>query len=82
MQRSIQVPIAEVYVPAKRRKELDDARVSALAEEILEEGMKTPIMVRPDKGRWVLVEGLHRLEALRALGEGEIEAYEVQPRQR
>ena len=81
MQRTIQVPIADVYVPAKRRKTLDDGRVEALAEEILEEGMKTPIMVRADKTRWVLVEGLHRLEAQRALGEREIEAFHVQPRQ-
>jgi hypothetical protein len=29
----------------------------------------------------VLVEGLHRLEAQRALGEHEIEAFHVQPRQ-
>jgi ParB-like chromosome segregation protein Spo0J len=81
MQRTIRVPIAEVYVPAKRRKTLDDGRVEALAEEILEDGMKTPIMVRADKARWVLVEGLHRLEAQRALGEREIEAFHVQPRQ-
>lgn len=81
MQRTIQVPIADVYIPAKRRKTLDDGRVEALAEAILEAGMKTPIMVRADKSRWVLVEGLHRLEAQRALGETQIEAFHVQPRQ-
>ena len=83
MQRTIRVAIADVYVPAKRRKTLDDGRVEALAEEILEDGMTTPIMIRADadKARWVLVEGLHRLEAQRALGEREIEAFHVQPRQ-
>jgi ParB-like chromosome segregation protein Spo0J len=81
MQRTIQVDIADIYVPAKRRKTLDAARVESLAEAILEEGMTTPIMVRADKARWVLVEGLHRLEALRALGETRIAAFRVQPRQ-
>jgi len=82
MQRSIQVRIDEIYVPAKRRKELEPAKVEALAEAIIEEGLKTPIMVRADASRWVLVEGLHRLEALRELGEAEIEAFHVQPRKR
>ena len=81
MKRPIRVPIADVYVPAKRRKTLDAQRVDALAEAILEDGMTTPIMVRADSARWVLVEGLHRLEAQRALGETEIEAFRVQPRQ-
>jgi ParB-like chromosome segregation protein Spo0J len=81
MQRTVQVAIDDVYVPAKRRKTLDPGRVSELAEDILEAGMRTPIMVRADKARWVLVEGLHRLEAQRALGETEIEAFHVQPRQ-
>jgi ParB-like chromosome segregation protein Spo0J len=81
MQRTVQVAIDDVYVPAKRRKTLDPGRVSELAEDILEAGMRTPIMVRADRARWVLVEGLHRLEAQRALGETEIEAFHVQPRQ-
>jgi hypothetical protein len=81
MQRSIQVPIDEVYVPAKRKRTLDRQRMEALAEEIIDEGLKTPIMVRNDGQRWVLVEGLHRLEALRAMGETEIAAYPVQARQ-
>lgn len=81
MQRTIRVAIEDIYIPAKRRKTLDEAWVESLAETILEEGMKTPIMVRADKARWVLVEGLHRLEAQRALGEREIEAFHVQPRQ-
>lgn len=63
------IPIANVYVPAKRRHTLDDAKVEALAESLIEEGVKVPIQVRQDGERLVLVEGLHRLEAARALGE-------------
>ena len=72
--------ISEVYVPAKKRKTLEDARVDLLAEDILENGLTTPIQVRQGKGRVVLVEGLHRLEACKALGEEEIRGYMVQAR--
>jgi len=68
-------PIAEIYVPAKHAKTLDPARVQALAEDILEHGQKTPIRVRAGKGRYVLLEGLHRLEALRALGEETVNGF-------
>ncbi len=61
--------IDEIYVPVKRRRTLDPKTVEALAESIIEEGLKTPIRVRRDGERYVLVEGLHRLEACRALGE-------------
>jgi ParB-like chromosome segregation protein Spo0J len=36
---------------------------------MLQNGQETPIMVRQDGERFVLVEGLHRLEACRSLGE-------------
>jgi len=39
-----------------------------LAEDILENGQQSPIYVRQGKGRWVLQEGLHRLEAVKLLG--------------
>lgn len=61
--------IASIRVPVKRRKALDPGKAAALAEAILEEGQKTPISVRADGDGYVLVEGLHRLEACRALGE-------------
>lgn len=35
--------INEIYVPVKRRKTLDPAKVEALAEDILENGHKVPI---------------------------------------
>ena len=72
--------IADIYVPAKRRRTLDRAAVAALAESILEEGMKVPILVREDGARYVLVEGLHRLEACKALGEEVITCTLVQAR--
>jgi sulfiredoxin len=72
--------IARIYVPVKRRATLDQAKVDALAAAILAEGLQTPILVRPDGDRFVLVEGLHRLEAARALGETEIAGYRVSAR--
>ena len=72
--------ISDIYVPQKRRETLDPAKVAALATEILEAGLQSPILVRPDGARFVLVEGLHRLEACKALGETTIAGYRVQAR--
>jgi ParB-like chromosome segregation protein Spo0J len=78
------IEIARVYVPVKRAKTLDPDKVDTLAENMLEHGQTTPISVRADKkngaDRFVLVEGLHRLEALKALGETTVTAYLVQAR--
>jgi ParB/RepB/Spo0J family partition protein len=73
----VTIRIDEIYVPAKRRDEIDPARIESLAESILEEGLKVPISVRQGKGRYVLVAGLQRLEAMRALGEDSITAIVV-----
>jgi ParB-like chromosome segregation protein Spo0J len=70
----------EIYVPVKRRKTLDPARVEQIATDMIEAGQKTPILVRRDGDRLVLVEGLHRLEACRAIGETTINAILVQAR--
>ena len=78
--REVKVEIAKVYVPMARRKSLDPARVAALAEDILENGQQAPILVRPDADRLVLVEGLHRLEACRSLGDDTVIALMVQAR--
>lgn len=80
MMRVQKVRIADIYVPAARRKTLHPETVRLLAEDILENGMKTPIQVRADEKRYVLVEGLHRLEAAKWLGEETIDAYLVQAR--
>lgn len=80
MLRVIKVAVDNIYVPAARRPTLHPETVRTLAEDILENGLKTPIQVRADGARFVLVEGLHRLEAAKWLGETEIDAYLVQAR--
>jgi len=74
------IPIEEIYVPAKRRTTLNPETVEQLAAAILEEGQKSPILVRHDGTRFVLVEGLHRLEACKALGEETVLGVRVQAR--
>ena len=73
-------PIERIYVPVKRRAMLDPARVNAIAESMLVSGQTTPIMVRADGARFVLIEGLHRLEAAKALGETTIFGFIVDAR--
>jgi sulfiredoxin len=73
-------PIERIYVPVKRRAMLDPARVKAIAESMLASGQTTPIMVRADGARFVLIEGLHRLEAAKALGETTIFGFIVDAR--
>jgi sulfiredoxin len=72
--------IANIYVPAKRRATLDPKKAQAIAESILQVGLQTPILVRKDGERFVLIEGLHRLEACKQLGEQSIAGYLVQAR--
>jgi ParB-like chromosome segregation protein Spo0J len=72
--------IDTIYVPVKRRATLDPHRVAEIAESMLEVGQQTPILVREDGARMVLVEGLHRLEACKALGETTIVGYRVAAR--
>ncbi len=80
MLRIEKIAIADIYVPTERRKTLHPETVRVLAEDILEKGMTTPIQVRKDAKRFVLIEGLHRLEAAKWLGETTIESYLVQAR--
>ncbi|PHQ97616.1 MAG: chromosome partitioning protein ParB [Marinosulfonomonas sp.] len=80
MLNKLPYPIDKVQVPVKRAKTLDAAKVEEIAESILEEGQLTPIQLRAAGDKFILVEGLHRLEALRALGETEVEGYLVQAR--
>jgi len=72
--------IEKIRVPVKRVKTLEADKVQALAEDILENGQETPIRVRADGQGFLLVEGLHRLEAMRALGEDTVEGYLVRAR--
>lgn len=81
MLTTIVVKIEEIYVPMELRKQLDLQKVEAVAEKIMEEAEERPIQVRRGKGRYVLVKGVHRLEACKALGEETIQAYIVRARQ-
>ena len=72
--------IADIYVPVKRRATLDLKRVNEIAASILEKGQQTPILVRADGARFLLVEGLHRLEAAKALGEKTVLCFLVDAR--
>ena len=70
--------VANIYVPVKRRALLKPETVQEIALSMLEVGQQTPILVRRDGDRFVLVHGLHRLEACKALGEETIVGYIVQ----
>lgn len=72
--------ISKIRVPSKRMRTLDSDRVNEIAESMLEVGQTTPIQIRSDGDRYVLIEGLHRLEAKRELGEETIEGYLVRTR--
>ena len=80
MLKKASFPIEKIHVPVKRVKTLDPDKVLEIAESILENGQTTPIRLRKDGDRYVLIEGLHRLEALRALGEDSIVGFLVQAR--
>lgn len=80
MLEKLTVAIADVRIPGKRGKTLDPEKVQSLAESIIDVGQTTPIQVRSEGAGYILIEGLHRLEALRALGETMVEAYLVRAR--
>jgi len=63
------LPIAQIYVPVKRRNTFNSELVREIAESMLDIGQQAPILVRRDGERFVLIDGLHRLEACKALGE-------------
>ena len=80
LMKSEPVKLQDIYVPARLRATLDQTKVEAIAESIVDRGLQTPIQVRRDTARYVLVTGVHRLEAMRYLGETTIQALIVQAR--
>ena len=70
----VSIKIDQIYIPRERVKELRAEKVNEVAEEIIEESNLPPIHLRKGKGRYVLVSGVHRLEAHKALGETNISA--------
>ncbi len=81
MLKAVSLNIDEIYVTAALSKELDPERVEQVAEEIMAETEVQPIQVRQGKDRYVLVKGVHRLEAHKALGDKTIQAFIVAARQ-
>lgn len=77
MLKAVVVKIEDIYVPAERRKELDATKLEQVAQAIMEEDDEQPIHVRQGKGRYVLVKGIHRLEARKALGDNSIGVFIV-----
>ena len=82
LKKTRNIPLDEIYVPAKHKKTFESEKVDAIAESMLEDGQQNPIQLRQGKGRFVLVQGLHRLEACKALGEKTIQAIFVQAQRR
>jgi hypothetical protein len=69
------IAIRNINVVGKRRR-LNPRKREQIADSIRMMGLQTPITVRIHKdGRIFLVAGLHRLEAMKSLGETEIDCF-------
>tara|TARA_B100001123_G_scaffold431797_1_gene553788 strand:+ start:1024 stop:1272 length:249 start_codon:yes stop_codon:yes gene_type:complete len=79
--KPVTIDINGIYVTASLKKEFDSGKAEKIAEEFLENNLSEPIQVRQGNGRFVLIKGVHRLEAMKALGESKIEAFIVSARQ-
>lgn len=75
MAADLNMPLAfdEIEIPSDRRP-VDPAAVKRLADSIDEIGLRHPITVRRKGDRYILVAGLHRLEACRKLGREHVPA--------
>jgi len=62
-----ELPIAEIAVTGRLRPVSED-QVAALIELIEEYGFTTPVVVRKTRSGFVLIDGAHRIEAMRRLG--------------
>jgi len=75
--KAVAVKIEDIYVPSERRKEFDAKKLDLVIETIMEGEEDEPIHVRQGKDRYVLVRGIHRLEARKALGDVDIQVFIV-----
>ncbi|WP_417461957.1 ParB N-terminal domain-containing protein [Kordiimonas sp.] len=80
MLKTVPVKIDEIYVPTDRRKEIKQSEIDTIVSEMMEGVMRKPVRVREGKGRFVLIEGVNRLEACKTVGDETIPAYIVQAR--
>jgi len=69
------INIKEIYVPKKHIEGFSPKKVLELTEILMEGGELESIKIREGKGRYVLIEGVHRLEAFKAVGEKVIFAH-------
>lgn len=79
----LNVKIADIKITGRRRA-LNHAKINELAESISSLGLQSPITVRlvkrdlgwgKTKTEWVLVSGLHRMEAMKQLGQTTIPCF-------
>jgi N6-adenosine-specific RNA methylase IME4 len=70
------LPTADIHVGPRIKKPRD---IERLAQSIEETGLRTPISVTVKDGRFVLLAGARRLEAVRLLGRDEIPAHLIDP---
>ena len=62
------IPLSGIAVAIHRLRALRPDKVDALAQSMTDQGLLQPIVVRPHKGGgYLLVAGLHRLEAAKKL---------------
>lgn len=70
------IAIEQIDGLSDRIRVIDPAWVRLLAEEISASELKEPIRVRPENGRFRLIDGARRIAAFQLLGRAEIEAVE------
>lgn len=73
-ERVIDIPLVDIDVlpQVRKKKGFDQNSIDALAESIRQFELQQPILVRPLRGRYVLVSGERRLRAHRRLGRSTI----------
>lgn len=63
-----ELPITEIVARAERLRPVDKDAVTGLIGLIEEYGFTTPVLVRKTRNGFVLIDGMHRIEAMRGLG--------------
>lgn len=66
--RTTELPIRDITDRQNRLRPVDQEQVGALIDLIEEYGFTTPVLVRKTRTGFVLIDGAHRIEAMRRLG--------------
>ena len=69
----MRIKVSEITIPEKRLHTINPDRVADIADSIRINGLIHQIVVRKVNDKYVLVCGAHRLEALKLLGNLEVE---------